>query len=139
MGWIADLLEQIPSAAAYKVQLEKLDSEHKILQAENRDLKAKLETANREIDKLKQQSEENRTGSRSEAETKVLLSLAKFRNPVAAQIADDLGMSLPVAEMHLEELRRIGFVGGAYNMYAPTRWFLEHLGSRYLYDRNLLK
>jgi len=43
MGWLADLLKEIPSAARYKAELEQLTSEHAALKEENTKLKAALE------------------------------------------------------------------------------------------------
>ena len=43
MGWLADLLKEIPSAARYKAELEQLASEHSALKAENKNLRAELQ------------------------------------------------------------------------------------------------
>lgn len=63
MNWIINLLKNIPSLAYYKLELEKLASEHKILKSEykilkseNAVLKSELQTAKEEIQKLEQQS-----------------------------------------------------------------------------------
>ena len=58
MGWLADLLKEIPSAARYKSELEELASEHDALKSENgslktqnSDLRAQLEAAQRQMQK----------------------------------------------------------------------------------------
>lgn len=56
MNWIVNLLKNIPSLAYYKLELEKLASEHKILKSESSILKSELQAAKEEIQKLKQQS-----------------------------------------------------------------------------------
>lgn len=52
MGWLTDLLKEIPSTALYKSKLEQLASEHAILKSENRDLQAKLVEAQKRIEQL---------------------------------------------------------------------------------------
>ena len=55
MGWIADLLQEIPSAAHYRIKLEQLASEHDALQSENAVLKSKLLAAEEKIGDLEKQ------------------------------------------------------------------------------------
>ena len=52
MGWIADLLKEIPSAARYKFELEQLASEHSVLKSENGVLQTKLLAAEEKIQRL---------------------------------------------------------------------------------------
>ena len=42
MGWLADLLKEIPSAARYRTELEKLTSEHKSLESKLTAAEAKI-------------------------------------------------------------------------------------------------
>lgn len=62
MGWVADLLKEIPSAARYKSDLEKLASDHEVLKSENvalkdenTTLKSELHAAKEEIRNLEEQ------------------------------------------------------------------------------------
>ncbi|OGP51311.1 MAG: hypothetical protein A2Y79_03810 [Deltaproteobacteria bacterium RBG_13_43_22] len=52
MGWIADLLKEIPSAARYKFELEQLENENLSLKTENGVLQAKLLAAEEKIKEL---------------------------------------------------------------------------------------
>lgn len=49
MGWLADLLKEIPSAARYKAELEELAAEHAALKKENAELKGALDKAAAEL------------------------------------------------------------------------------------------
>jgi|GEM_PF-1736512 len=49
MGWIADLLKGIPSAARYKAELEEMEKENTSRKAENLRLKADLEALRKEL------------------------------------------------------------------------------------------
>ncbi len=51
MGWIADLLSEIPSAARYKIELEQLESDHATLKVENAALKEKVKTCEENLDR----------------------------------------------------------------------------------------
>src|SRR5947207_8502576 len=113
MGWIADLLEQIPSAAAYKVQLEKLHSEYKILKAEhervkseNSDLRAKLDAAHSEIDRLNKEAQEKLVhgSDRPEIQRRILQLLVTQRELTAERIAAFTGQGQEAAKFHLDEL-----------------------------------
>ena len=52
MGWIADLLSEIPSAARYKIQLEQLETENVVLKEQVNTLKSGLGKATEEITRL---------------------------------------------------------------------------------------
>src|SRR5205823_4111138 len=105
MGWIADLLEQIPSAAAYKIQLEKLDSDYKILKAEherlkseNAKLRAKLDAAERKIKRHNDETLEKEklvhSSDRSEIETRILRVVARYDGQLEAdEIASAVGIN----------------------------------------------
>lgn len=51
MGWIADLLSEIPSAPRYKIQLEQIEAENENLKAVNAALKERITTLGADLDK----------------------------------------------------------------------------------------
>jgi len=55
MGWIADLLSEIPSAARYKIQLEQLEADHRSLKTENETLKEKIITCQKNLDQANEE------------------------------------------------------------------------------------
>lgn len=143
MGWIADLLQEIPSAARYKIELEKLESEHAVLKSENGELRAQLEAANLEIQRLNEQIKE-KSGShksdRSEVETKILVMLSAGHDPTAEQVSRYIGQSVEAAKYHLNELRKIEFVQWrSDDDREEIQWSLDQAGRGYLMKRDLLK
>lgn len=140
MGWIADLLEQIPSAAAYKVQLEKLDSDYKILKAENSDLRSQLEAAQAEVDRLKKQAQEkiSHSSDRPAAETRILRFIAEHDGSGTEEIARSVELGVQAIRFHLHELEQIEFIFQS-GRYGVDIWRLNHEGRRYLIERGLLK
>jgi DNA-binding MarR family transcriptional regulator len=144
MGWIADLLQEIPSAARYKVQLEQLEAEHKVLESENRELRANLETAKLEINRLKQEAQEKQkenvaqNSDLPELQHKILVLLGDDAMETS-EIASRIGKSTETAKFHLDELHQAEFVRFSVNLDWQTIWSLRQEGRRYLVQRDLLK
>src|SRR3972149_11892914 len=98
MGWLADLLKEIPSAARYKAELEQLASEHAALKQENAALKTALEQANAELAGLRPGA----GGNLGQEKENILRLLAqKDRLPPQA-IAAACGMGVELTNFHLE-------------------------------------
>jgi chromosome segregation ATPase len=145
MGWIADLLEQIPSAAAYKIQLEKLDSDYKILKAEhehlkseNAHLRSKLDAAERKIKRLNDETQEKgklaHSSDRSEIETRILRVVARYDGQLDAdEIGVAVGINPQAAQFHLEEMGKL-----VREEFTDGYWSLTQEGRRYLMQRGLL-
>jgi response regulator of citrate/malate metabolism len=143
MGWIADLLEQIPSAAAYKVQLEKLDSDYRIIKAENSDLRVKLANAQSEIDRLKKEAQEkvSHGSNRSTEEDAILVFLAENSGASTEMIAAHFKRSEEATRFYLNDLTESEFITftSQWGRGARISWYLEQNGRRYLMQRGLLK
>lgn len=127
MGWIADLLKEIPSAARYKSELEAMEKENTALKRDN----ARLQE---ELAKLKPQD----AGALGGDAEKVLVLVSKNDSSTAAQIARALRLSKQVAEMHLEDLLDSGHVGNSLIANADTEYYLAQPGRRYLHTKGLL-
>ena len=150
MGWIADLLKEIPSAARYKAELVELASEHSTLQTENQTLKAEnldlrshLEAAQKEIERLRAPQDKGRC---SEAENnKILLLLTGGRKINARQIASSLNASVDRTEACLSDLHEAGllhvdqFASYAGNPANPALWHLTTEGQKYLVRNELIQ
>src|SRR5436190_159754 len=135
MGWLADLLEQIPSAAAYKIQLEKLDSEYKILKAEHErvksessDLQAKLQDARSEIDRLKKEAQEKLAhgSDRPAIQRRILELLARQSEMATESVAAHTGQGREAARFHLDELLKANCVTQGANQAFQKVWSLAH-------------
>lgn len=135
MGWLADLLKEIPSAARYKAEFEQLAREHTALKAENATLKAALEKADDEL-------AASRLGAGGDLgpEKEKILRLLSERDRLAPQaIASACGMVLELANFHLEELFDSNHVTNVLVMGEGAYYSLDQNGRRYLVARGLLK
>jgi len=147
MGWIADLLKEIPSAARYKSELEQLLSEHEItktekaaLQAKNEVLIAQVEAAQREIQRLTVPSHQKQYQDRPEIEQRILLMLAGVEFMAAEEIAKRIAVGQHVADHHLDKLEAAEMIWAEKATYgAPICWQLMSPGRDYLIERGLLK
>ena len=135
MGWLADLLKEIPSAARYKAELEQLTSEHAALKEENTKLKAALEKANTEL-------AASRPGAGAElgAEKEKILRLLSERDRLLPEaIARACGMGVELTNFHLEELFDSHHVTNVLVMGEGAYYSLDQNGRRYLIAKGLLK
>lgn len=119
MGWIVDLLSEVPLSAVLREKVSQLESkytaleaENKILKSENGDLRLKLDDARREIERLKKQAEENLVHGldRSEIETRILTLIAAHSALESEQIRASLGQHPETTKFHLDELRKAHFI-----------------------------
>jgi hypothetical protein len=141
MGWIADLLQEIPSTARYKVELEKLEYDYKVLKSENSDLRAKLKAAHLELNKLKQAGQKAPDSERSAIDTQILIHISRNAGINTTQLSSCLGMSRVSREalrFHLEELFNSNFVTFCESWDKDHEWTLRQEGRKYLIERNLL-
>jgi hypothetical protein len=135
MGWIADLLKEVPSAARYKTELEELATEHEALKQENVSLKSALEKANAELAALRPGA-----GGDLGPEKEKILQLLSERERLSPQaIASACGMGVELANFHLEELFDSDHVTNVLVMGEGAYYFLDQKGRRYLVTRGLLK
>lgn len=135
MGWLADLLKEIPSAARYKAELEQLASEHTALKQENATLKTALEKANAEI-----AASRPGVGANLGPEKEKILRLLSERDRLPAQaIAAACGMGVELTNFHLEELFDSSHVTNVLVMGEGAYYSLDQNGRRYLVAKGLLK
>lgn len=146
MGWIADLLKEIPSAARYKAELEQLESEHEVaqrkitdLEAEKTVLQAKLAAAEEKIGNLEAQLSTG-SGDRLEAiKERILCLLVSRPHLTSPLIAQELQTNPETIKFHLEELKQAHMVNDQVAMGTASRWHLAQDGRGYLMEYGLLK
>ena len=135
MGWIVDLLKEVPSAARYKAELEELVAKHEALKLENASQKSALEKANAELAAL-QPGADRDLGPEKERILR-LLSERKRLSPQA--IASACGIGVELANFHLEELFDSDHLANVLVVGEGAYYFLDQKGRRYLVARGLLK
>lgn len=133
MGWIADLLKEIPSAARYKAELEDMEKENEALKAENARLRAGLQYLEGELTALKAKA------ARLDPDAEKILALfAKHESATPSQVARAVGVSKGAAEMHLEDLETLGHLSVSYIMNQEAQYSLAQSGRRHLHAKGLL-
>lgn len=142
MGWITDILKEIPLSAVLKEKLEMREAEYDKLKAERDDLRLQLEKAQAEIQCLKKDAERLKPGGDlDEAEVKILLLLASARHEIiAGDIAQATGISPTKTQYYVTKLEEAGFVDGIH-FYSgqASEYLIAHKGREYLISRNLVE
>lgn len=134
MGWVADLLKEIPSAARYKSELEAMEKENAALKSQVSDLRQEIQRRDEIIQKEKSHGE-----TLDEVKEKIL-SLLAVRDGIADHdVAKSLSISGQLTTFHLQELevnhlaRRTLRVGARF-----TPWHITQEGRRYLVTHGLI-
>lgn len=135
MGWLADLLKEIPSAARYKAELDQLASEHATLKQENATLKTALEKANADL----AASRPAAVGDLGANKEKILLLLAEQDRLPPQAISAACGMGVELTNFHLEELFDSDHVTNVLVIGEGAYYSLDQNGRRYLVAKGLLK
>ena len=133
MGWIADLLAEIPSAARYKSQLEEMQAENVSLKERIDALQGDLARARAELQKHTERAAQ--LGDDSE---RILRLVASRQEITAAQAAQALSVSLAKAEMLLHDLEESGHLHASYSTIDDTEYSLQQKGRKYLAAKGLL-
>ena len=133
MGWIADLLKEIPSAARYKAELEEMEKENASLKAANSALKSERDALRKEVEKHKPGG-----GELSEEAEKVLVFVAGHEYATASQIAQSLSMTKGRVDLHLDDLTTSQHIEASYAVGQEPEYYLQQTGRRYLNAKGLL-
>ncbi|AFS53858.1 hypothetical protein [Leptospirillum ferriphilum] len=133
MGWIADLLKEIPSAAKFKADLEDMEKENKNLKEKNQDLMRKLNLAERELEK-----EKSFTNKLDPLADEVLRFLISVDEAQASQIASRLNKSKVIIEMHLSDLNEREHIGVRHVLSEEPIYFLKQKGRKYLHANGFI-
>ena len=133
MGWIADLLQEIPSAARYKSELEAMEKKVISLESENVNFRQEIQRRDDIIQKEKFHS--NRL---EEIKEKILKILSEQNEANCHKISHTLSANEQVVTFHLTELENINLVNPSYIMNSPVIWSIAHEGRKYLISHGLL-
>jgi predicted transcriptional regulator len=125
MGWLADILQELPVSAALKAKLEKKEAEYEALKRdhdklakENEDLKKKIAAGQQSSDL-------------SNEETEILKVLAHASDDVRAdQIARHFQMHQTKAEHFLNELQEKGLIDAHYYTDGRREYYLTRDGKK---------
>ena len=139
MGWLADLLKEIPSAARYKAELEQLASEHAALKSKNEVLTSQLEAAQREIKRLSPPSDNKRHSDRPQMEHRILVLLSTVDSMRDDELIRKLGIGQKLADHHVGELVRADMIDTEATYDNHSHWELTNDGLAYLAERGLFK
>jgi predicted transcriptional regulator len=133
MGWITDLLKEIPLSAVLKDELGKLEAEH---ERTKRDLKE----ANDENLRLKETLKKFESRDQLEdTEIKILVSLVHKGGRLTTElVAIHLQIDVTRAQYFLTSLTEAEFISAAHSSVAATSYQLVHRGYEYLVRNNLV-
>ena len=141
--WLLKLVPKVsPLAEAqkrhYETEIMLLNAEHKKaiekLEAENRSLRSEAERLKEELSKRPEPV--HRSGL-SDIETRILVFIAKIKEPTHRQIAEEVGLSAIKLQSHVTELEEGRFIDDHWDYGAPTCTIRQE-GLRHLNERNLL-
>ena len=135
MGWITDLLKEVPLSAVLKEKIATIEAKNAQTEAENASLKDDLREAKAEIAKLKNQIEAfPHKDDLNETEIKILQIAATDQQADADIFAPQLGITPERATYHLNrlvELNCLEFIGfGGDGIYLIQQKGLTALVSR---------
>jgi hypothetical protein len=126
MGWLADLLQEIPLSAALKVKLEKAEADYEALKRE----RDKLAKENENLRKQIGEKQEQNSGLSSE-ETEILKAMAHTSQDVAAPaIASHFKMHQTKAEHFLNELQDKRLIDAHYYSDGRIEYYLTREGKK---------
>lgn len=123
MGFIADLLKEIPAAAKYQAALLEMENENARLKTENAELREELGQFINQWETLDWDA------------VRALVYLSRHEFAHAHEIAGAYQMNVQIAESYLSYLAKGGFVHPPLN--GEARYGLAHKGRRYLRERGL--
>lgn len=134
MGWIADLLKEIPSAARYKAELEAMEKENAVLKSQVSDLRQEIQQRDNIIQKEKSHGQRL-----EEVREKLLVALSAGGELQADQLAQAVGIGEQLATFHLNEMKEVRLVSAAmFYTGRPSLWRIAQEGRSYLVAHGLL-
>jgi hypothetical protein len=104
MGWLADLLQELPVSAALKIKLEQFEAKHEKLQAEYDRVKEENEWLKAELQRFKGHDDLD------PAEENILKALSDIDDADAGTIFRRFGLSVGKGNFHMDRLRDLKFV-----------------------------
>ena len=155
MGWITDLLQELPLSAVQRERLALAEQKYSLLETSNTDLKSKYailesETEALKLENVKLQQEiqrrddviqkEKSHGSRlEEVREKIIVFLVSNDGATDQQIAQHIEIGEQVASFHLQELEAARFARRTLRVgQRTTPWHVTQESRRYLVTHGLI-
>jgi DNA-binding MarR family transcriptional regulator len=119
-----------------------LGQKNTALEAENRQLRTKIQDFEAKTDELKKKIEFYNKPSHDELLKKpivdILLCLASEEASSEEEIASEIGVNIQIVKYHIEELLELGIVVQEYNPLGANWWSLQQEGRRLLIANGLI-
>ena len=152
MGWITDLLQELPLSAVQRERLSLAEQKYALLETkqanletENKTLRLNLEKAEVEVQNLKKLTEKSHGERLEEVREKILLAVAQNEDSTDQYIAQITGVTALINTYHLEELKTLNMVTVSYIMgsewagtSSSTNWSVSQSGLAYLVRHALI-
>lgn len=129
MGWIENLLNELPLASFYRHDLEAMQRENGLLKRENAALKS-------ELDALR-----TRTVSPGRLDSEMedmLVFISRQEYATVTEISQALSCSTQVVEMYIEDLMKSGYIEPSYAGGKDAEYYVKQKAKRYLHSFGLL-
>ena len=153
MGWITDLLQELPLSAVQRERLSLAEQKYALLETSYADLKAKYSALESENNALKLdnvnlrqeiqrrddviQNEKSHGAHLDKVKEDILLLLARTETH-ESDIPQAVGVSIQIGAFHLHELATQKFITRRYARGREFPWALTHEGRSYLVSHGLI-
>jgi chromosome segregation ATPase len=142
MGWLTDLLKEIPLSAVLKEKLVAIEAKHSEIEDENAGLKDDLREAQTKIKTLETRiAELTYADDLPAVEIEILKLLADGRELKRQALARKFQLHFQRLRYHFERLTLEGYVSHVQTRVSTgvdDLYFLEHKGREYLSRKNLI-
>ena len=145
MGWITDLLQELPLSAIQRERLSLAEQKYALLETkqsdievDNKTLRLNIEKAEIEIQNLKKLTEKSHSNHLEKVKEEMLQLLAANPDVTEEQLSRAMNIGTQLVMFHLAELENTSLVHGSYSAIEPTSWSLAHEGRAYLVTHGLL-
>ena len=141
MGFITDLLKDIPVSAVLREKLQDLEKKYEELEVENTQLKDENQKLEDENQKLNTQIKKlTSSGELCEIEVNILKLLSSHGPELTAEmIASILGLNHTKTEYYLEKMNRQYVFSHDYYTERQSEYFLSQEGREYLVKHDLVE
>ncbi len=134
MGFITDILKDIPVNAVLRSKLEDLEKRYEAIEAENTKLKEENQKLQSKVKELTSSDE------LCENEEKILILLSSHNQPLIPEmISARLGLSLTKTKYYLERMWRQYVYSYDYTGDKPSEYYLAQKGREYLVENDLVE
>jgi DNA-binding transcriptional ArsR family regulator len=143
MGWIEDVLKEVPLSAVLKERIALADQKYESAIQQVDDLKKKIAALERENADLRAQIPHHEETSFAEDTSRVLVQMFRAKTIEERDVgnmARALNMERGVMQYHLDRLKEAGFAGstGGNYLHHHTYWVLTPQGRQYVVERKLI-